>query len=369
MTLSELSLTNFRNYDALSVDFASGMNVIWGENAQGKTNLLEAIGYLSSAKSHRSRTDAELIQFGTDSAQIKAKLQHRGRTFEMAAELKRTGRRHMTVNHQKVQKLAELSDTCRTVLFCPEDLRLIQDGAALRRAWLDQAIGSLRPKYADALLFYQRALTQKTRILRSEDGRFLPVLAEFNEALARAGALLIRHRSYFMRRLYPYMEEVVGDFSRASESLSACYETSAGIGDPFGSTQSIYEALKTQLDEAETQERHARLCLVGPHRDDVVVQLDGKDARRFASQGQARTLALSLKLAERMLSAEDTGSMPLLLLDDVLSELDEKRQGFVLERIGDGQVFLTTCTKPLALAAGSRCISIHQGALLGIESN
>lgn len=366
MIVSKLELTGFRNYERLCVDFSPEMNLIRGENAQGKTNLVEAIAYLSTAKSHRARADRELIGFDQSEARILAEVQSRGREFQMDLTLRRSGRRSVSINHIKRKTLADLSGVLHTVLFCPEDLALVKEGAAVRRRFLDRAICQLRPKYAEALARYQRLLEHKTRILRdsAEKPSLLSVLEEFDEGLARCGALLVHYRAHFIRRLFSLADDICRDFSGARENLRLHYDTVSSIDDPFASPADLYTKLRAHQASHRQAELAARLCLSGPHKDDLVAFLNDQPARQFASQGQTRSLALSLKLAERALFFEDVGQWPVLLLDDVLSELDAKRQAFVLERIRGGQVFLTGCEVPSVQRTDYRCLTIAGGQVL-----
>lgn len=366
MRLNRIALHGFRNYEDFSAEFSPEMNVICGENAQGKTNLVEAIAYLSGAKSHRARSDQELIGFSRREASIQAEVESRGREFLIHVSLRKQARRTIEVNHVKLKKASELSGVLNTVLFCPEDLSLVKDGAAVRRRFLDDAISQLRPKYADALARYQKLLDHKTRILRdaAEKPSLLSVLPEFDEGLARTGALLIHYRAHFIRRLNSHAMTIAADFSGGRDSLALRYETVRTIEDPFAPPLLLYEQIREHQEQHKRAEFASRSCLSGPHKDDLVAELDGISARQFASQGQSRTIALSLKLAERELFAEDTGSFPVLLLDDVLSELDAKRQDFVLERIRGGQVFLTGCSIPHFERENHRVLAIEQGRLL-----
>ena len=199
MRVCSISLDGFRNYTQFSAQFSPGVNVIWGENAQGKTNLLEAIGFLAGARSHRARGDKELIAFQRTQGTITAQVESRGRDFLIQAQLFRGARRKLFVNHVKLKTAGELSEILQTVLFCPEDLALIKAGAAERRTFLDRAICQLRPRYAEALSQYQKLLDHKTRILRDweKNPSLLEVLEDFNEAMARAGALVIHYWAHF----------------------------------------------------------------------------------------------------------------------------------------------------------------------------
>lgn len=366
MKLLRIALDGFRNYTDFTADFSPGVNVIWGENAQGKTNLLEAIGFLSGARSHRARGDKELISFRRDRGTITAEVTSRGRDFLLEVQLFRGARRRLFVNHVKCKTAAELGGIVQTVLFCPEDLALIKAGAAERRSFLDHAICQLRPRYAEALAQYNKLLDHKTRILRDWEKHpsLLDVLEDFNEAMARAGALVIHYRAHFVRKLAEKAAQIQTEFSGGRETLALHYATVSTVRDPLGPTVELYEDLRRHQDSHARAERDARSCLSGPHKDDLVAQINGQPARQYASQGQTRTAALSLKLAERELFRDDTGQWPILLLDDVLSELDARRQDFVLRRITGGQVILTGCEAPDGSFPEGRTLHIVQGKLV-----
>lgn len=366
MKLRRIALDGFRNYTDFTADFSPGVNVIWGENAQGKTNLLEAIGFLSGARSHRARGDKELLSFHRDRGTITAEVTSRGRDFLLEVQLFRGARRRLSVNHVKCKTAAELGGIVQTVLFCPEDLALIKAGAAERRSFLDHAICQLRPRYAEALAQYSKLLDHKTRILRDWEKHpsLLDVLEDFNEAMARAGALVIHYRAHFVRKLAEKAAQIQTEFSGGRETLALHYATVSTVRDPLGPTVELYEDLRRHQDSHAKAERDARSCLSGPHKDDLVVRINGQPARQYASQGQTRTAALSLKLAERELFRDDTGQWPILLLDDVLSELDARRQDFVLRRITGGQVILTGCEAPDGSFPEGRTLHIVQGKLV-----
>ena len=366
MKLRRIALDGFRNYADFTADFSPGVNVIWGENAQGKTNLLEAIGFLSGARSHRARGDKELLSFHRDRGTITAEVTSRGRDFLLEVQLFRGARRRLFVNHVKCKTAAELGGIVQTVLFCPEDLALIKAGAAERRSFLDHAICQLRPRYAEALAQYSKLLDHKTRILRDWEKHpsLLDVLEDFNEAMARAGALVIHYRAHFVRKLAEKAAQIQTEFSGGRETLALHYATVSTVRDPLGPTVELYEDLRRHQDSHAKAERDARSCLSGPHKDDLVARINGQPARQYASQGQTRTAALSLKLAERELFRDDTGQWPILLLDDVLSELDARRQDFVLRRITGGQVILTGCEAPDGSFPEGRTLHIMQGKLV-----
>lgn len=368
MIVRSVSLDFFRNYLHLEAQFDPGVNVIYGENAQGKTNLLEAVAYLSAARSHRARYDRELIQFGVDHAFIKAELLSRERDFTLEARLSRGARRQLWSNGVKLKTAGELAGILNTVLFCPEDLSLIRAGAVERRRFLDDCICQLRPRYAAALAEYKRLYEHKTRILRDweEKTSLLDTLDEFSLRMAQTGAILIHYRAHFLKKLRELAPPIHRDFSGGREELELVYQTVSSVTDPLAAPRDILPQLLAHQESHQRAELDSRQCLSGPHKDDFEVLLNGVSAKTYASQGQTRTAALSLKLGERELFYQDAGEWPVLLLDDVLSELDPKRQEFVLNRIRGGQVFITCCEddKLESLAAG-KAFRIHNGQLVG----
>ena len=254
-----------------------------------------------------------------------------------------------------------------TVLFCPEDLYLIREGAAERRRFLNDCICQLRPRYAEALREYRRLYEHKTRILRDWEERpaLLDTLDEFNLRMAQTGALIIHYRAHFVKRLREVTPPIHRDFSGGREGLDLRYETVSTVTDPLAPARTILDQLLSHQESHRKAELEARQCLSGPHKDDLAVELDGRSARQFASQGQTRTAALSLKLASREIFFRETGEWPVLLLDDVLSELDQKRQEFVLRRITGGQVFISCCEEmELNRLGEGKTFHIHGGALV-----
>lgn len=372
MKLLRLRLEHFRNYEHLEAAFSPGVNLIYGENAQGKTNLLEAVEYLSGCRSHRTRGDRELISFGASFAGLEAMLESREREFKVEARLRQGVRRSLSINGVKQKTAAGLSDVLHTVLFCPEDLSLIREGSAARRRFLDQSISQLRPRYAAALAEYTRLYEHKTRILRDwpEKPSLLDTLEDFDRRMTRAGSLIIHYRAHFIRKLTGFAREIHRDFSGGREELGLRYETVSTVADPFAPAPQLALWLEEHQAAHKKAELEARSCLTGPHKDDLHVDINDQPARQFASQGQTRTAALSLKLAERELHREDTGQWPVLLLDDVLSELDARRQDYVLGHIGGGQVFITSCeeTRLGSLRVG-RAFEIHGGAVLQVSDS
>ena len=367
MRIDKLTLDGWRNYRRQTLDFDGSCNVIYGENAQGKTNLLEAMVYLSCGKSPRAHGDRELIGFDRQEASVTAQLLSRERAFTTDIQLFRGKRRKMTVNGVPAKTNAALSDVLHTVFFCPEDLFLIRAGAAERRRFMDLSLCQLRPRYAEALAEYGRLYEHKTRILRDseEHPQLLEMLPEFNERLCRVGAVLIGYRARFCASLAEYARQAHFECSGEKEELTLLYRTVKTVEDPFAPQEQICEALRRHQEAHLAAERASRLCLSGPHKDDVEVLINGRSARQYGSQGQVRTAALSLKLAEREIHKNAAGEYPVMLLDDVLSELDPRRQEYVLNRIRGGQVFITCCENDrLDTMLRGRVFHIRDGEVL-----
>ena len=345
MRVDALTLAGWRNYGEQRLTFDESCNVIYGENAQGKTNLLEAIVYLGCGKSPRAHGERELIGFEAQEASLVGSIFSRQREFVTDIRLYRGKRRKMTVNGVAAKSAAALSDVLHTVFFAPEDLFLIRAGAAERRRFMDASLCQLRPRYAEALTQYGRLYEHKTRILRDSEEKpeLLELLPEFNEGLCRSGAVLVGYRARFCSALAEYARQAHYECSGEREELALTYRTVGTVEDPLGGQESIYLALRKHMEEHQTAERASRLCLSGAHKDDIEVLVNGRSARQFCSQGQVRTAALALKLAEREIHKDAFGEYPVMLLDDVLSELDPLRQEYVLNRIAGGQVFITCC--------------------------
>lgn len=363
MILRSIELDYFRNYLHLEASFCPGANVVIGENAQGKTNLLEAVNYLSSASSHRARYDREMIQHGINDAFLKGVVSTQSRDYTLEAELHRAARRKLRSNGVPLKSAAELSGILRTVLFCPEDLYLIREGAEARRRYLDDCISQLRPRYADALAEYKRLHQSKTRILKDWETNpsLLNTLDDFSLRMAQCGAILIHYRAHFIRRLRETAPLIHRDCSGGREQLSFRYETVSTVQDPEALPKVLLPELLAHQESHRQAEIASKMCLSGPHKDDLAVEIDGNSAKSYASQGQTRTAALSLKLAAREIMYQETGEWPVLLLDDVLSELDNHRQEFVLNRITNGQVFITCCEEEKSARLRSGKVFYIQG--------
>ena len=365
MRVDKLALNGFRNYEWESVDFAPGTNVISGENAQGKTNLLEAVYLLATGRSFRTRFDKELVNFAFSEGELLAEIFSHERQQTVRIRFHPGTAKKIQVNG--VRKTAtELSELLNVVLFCPDDLNLIKEGAAVRRRMLDNAISQIRPRYAEFLSEFNRLYEHKTRILKDwrEKPSLLETLDEFSDGMARASAQLIRYRAAFVSRLNEAAPPIHRDFSGSGEQLELAYKTVSTVRDPFAPAREIYYDICEHQEAHRQAELDSAQCLTGAHKDDLEIFINGRPARSFASQGQTRTAALSLKLAEREIFLQETGEYPILLLDDVLSELDQKRQEFVLNRIGGGQTLISCCEDDdISRRTGGKVLFVEQGKI------
>lgn len=346
MNLQSIELHNFRNYRELQLEFAPGVNLLVGDNAQGKTNLLEAIGYLGSGKSFRTQKNSELVCLGQEFAEVKGSVYSQERQQELRW-LVFSGQRPRQLYRNSVKKktAADISGVLNTVLFCPEDLMVLKGGGAARRRLGDLSLCQLRPNYEAALTEYNRILEQKSKILkdRHENPGLLEILPEYNTRLCQVGALLISYRARFYDALGKAAKSCHESFSGGKEEFFLSYKTVSTVDNPFAPVKDLTDRLLEHLNSHYRAELESCQCLTGPHKDDFDVTLSGLSVKNFGSQGQTRTAAISLKMAQRELMQKESGEIPVLLLDDVLSELDPGRQDFVLNQITDGQVFITCC--------------------------
>ena len=357
-------MENFRNYRELFVAFDPGVNLLVGANAQGKTNLLEAMAFLGSGKAFRTQKTGELIRFGADFAQIEGNVFSQEREQSLRWVLFPHKARQLYCNGVKKRTAGEVSGVMQTVLFCPEDLMVLKTGASNRRRLGDNALCQLRPNYEAALTEYNRILEQKNRILkdRHENPALLEILPEYNARLCQVGALIISYRARFFEGLGREAAVFHNHFSGGKEEFSLTYKTVSTVSDPFAPVKELEDALTEHLQSHYRAELESAQCLTGPHKDDFDVDLSGISLKAFGSQGQVRTAAISLKLAQRQLMEKESGETPILLLDDVLSELDPGRQDFVLNQITDGQVFITCC-EPGRFTKLGKTIEIRNGQL------
>ena len=365
MHLNKLELRNYRNYVREEISFEPGVNLIVGNNAQGKTNLLEAIGYLGSGKSFRAQKNGEMVRFDTEFADFEGEVFSQERLQTLRWVLFGSSRpRQLYRNGVKKKTVADIAGVLQTVLFCPEDLMVLKTGAASRRRLGDHALCQLRPNYEAALTEYNRILEQKSSILkmRFDNPGVVEILPEYNQRLTQVGALLISYRARFYEGLGKAAATYHSTFSGGREEFTLDYKTVSTVKDPFAPISQLQENLMAHLEAHYRAELETAQCLTGPHKDDFDVALSGINLKSYGSQGQTRTAAISLKLAQRELMGRESGEIPVLLLDDVLSELDPGRQDFVLNQISQGQVFITCC-EPGQFSKLGKTIQVEQGRI------
>jgi DNA replication and repair protein RecF len=345
MRLVGLTLKNYRSYAALQVIFPDGVNVLQGKNAAGKTNLLESIGFLSFGKSFRTGKDGECIKEGCESAYVKGTVSRAIGKIDIEVLLSSLDKKSLKVGGQSVRRMGDLFGNFIAVVFSPEDLKTLKESPSLRRHFMDLEISKLRPTYFFDLQEYQKALAQKNALLKSHmpEHQVRKLVAIFSEQLADSGERIIRQRQSFLQRIGELGREIHSDLS-GGEALTLKYRCSVSGGD-------IRAALLERMDKSLPSEIEQGFCLVGPHREDFSVFLNGAEIKAYSSQGQMRTAMLALKLATFETAKQDFGEAPVLLLDDVFSELDEARQAALLQRVQGGQCFITTAA-PMRLAAG-----------------
>lgn len=346
MILNDLSLIQYRNYSELALSFGKGLNILIGENAQGKTNLLESVYALAMTKSHRTSNEQELIQWGKSEASIRGTLERGTGKLPLEIIFSKKGRK-TKVNHIEQKKLSDYIGQMNVVLFAPEDLSLVKGGPQLRRKFLDMELGQINPIYLHDLVQYQGVLKQRNRYLKllaekkQEDTVYLDVLTD---QLAEFGSRVLAERFKYIERLELLADQFHQKISHQKETLGIEYVSSFGA-DKKLKAEEIQLAFLEKLKASRSRELFKQSTLAGPHRDDIIFLVNGKETQSFGSQGQQRTTVLSVKLAEINLMKEETGEYPILLLDDVMSELDEARQLQLLETIeGKVQTFLTTTT-------------------------
>lgn len=346
MRLNNLHIKNFRNYDELSLDFHKNVVIFMGENAQGKTNLLESIYALALTRSHRTNNEQELIQWEKEQAFIKGNVQKEYTKVPLELFLTKKGRK-TKVNHMEQKKLSSYIGQLNVILFAPEDLSLVKGSPQGRRKFLDMEIGQIDPVYLYESAQYQKILKQRNQYLKQlaehkqTDELYLDILSE---QLIDHGSKVLFARQQFVKQLEYWANQLHQKISQSKEHLTIIYRSSIP-GDHWADEQTVKETYAQEIEQVKGKERLRQVTLAGPHRDDMSFLVNEKDVQTFGSQGQQRTTALSVKLAEIDLIKEETGEYPVLLLDDVMSELDDSRQLHLLETIeGKIQTFLTTTT-------------------------
>ncbi|MCM1136155.1 MAG: DNA replication/repair protein RecF [Clostridium sp.] len=334
MVIKSLELADFRNYGELNISFDEGTNILYGDNAQGKTNILEAIYISATTKSHKGSKDKEVINFDREEAHIRTYLKKEDTEYRVDMHLRKNKSKGIAIDRQKIKKAAELIGLLNVVFFSPEDLAIIKNGPSERRRFADMELCQLDKFYLYNLNHYNKIINQRNKLLK--DLYFHPELKEtldiWDSQLVSFGSKIIERRELFSGQLCDIIGEIHKKLSGGKEELIVKYEPDVSI-----------EAFEAKMRESREKDIHSKMTGTGPHRDDFMFIVNGIDIRRFGSQGQQRTAALSLKLSEIELVKKITGDTPVLLLDDVLSELDSSRQNYLLSSIGDIQTIIT-CT-------------------------
>ena len=341
MHIARLDAVTFRNFEQSSFFFSPEFNFIYGENAQGKTNLLEAVYLFGGGKSFRVRRERDVIQFGQTQAHLQARVYTQGREQRLDAFFYTHKRRLLQANGVALQSPREMVGRLPGIFFGPEELQIIRAGGSLRRRFLDVALCQLRPRYLAALSAYNRVYAHKLSLLKSNADK--QTLWVYNQKLAELSCVLIPMRAWLLSLLTPLASQLHRDMAGGREAILLRYVTQAGT-DPLALTQTeMNERFCRLLEDKKEAEAASQRLLIGPHRDDFDTLLENRHVKDFGSQGQTRTAALALHLALREIFKEELGAYPLLLLDDVLSELDAGRQDYIVNHLTEGQILLTCC--------------------------
>jgi DNA replication and repair protein RecF len=346
MQLKSIELQGYRNYESLKLAIGSGVNIFIGPNAQGKTNLLEAIHVLALTKSHRTSKDKELIGWNASAARIRAELERILGAVTLELTISAQGKM-AKLNGLEQRKLSGFVGSLNVVLFAPEDLDIVKGAPGVRRRFMDMEIGQVHPGYLYDLQQYQKVLQQRNNYLKSTDASRASdaMLDVWNEQLASFGVKMMQRRKTFIQKLQRWAEKIHAGITADSETLKVIYQPSFSSPEEVmdQDDSSLFRQFMIKLTQGKEQEFRRGTTMAGPHRDDLAFAINGKDVQAFGSQGQQRTAALSLKLAELELMREEIGEYPILLLDDVLSELDHMRQTQLIETFQSRvQTFITT---------------------------
>lgn len=358
MIINAIELHNFRNYGDCSVELDKGLNVICGNNAVGKTNLVESIYYASFGKSPRTNKEKELIRWGSDSLNVKLAFTKRFRSYNISIGYDGKARKYY-IDKLPITRISDIIGLLNVVFFSPDELSIVKDGPSERRRFLDMSISQQKKSYFTDLVTYNKVLEQRNKLLKSHlsTKEIDDVLVIYNIQLSKFGARIINNRYIFIEHLREIAGRVHQDLTSGSEILGIDYESAVSRG----SVSAMESELLQKLTDGSVKDKQLQYTTVGPHRDDIALSIGGVDVRKFGSQGQQRTAALSLKLSEIQLIEEENGELPILILDDVLSELDEYRAGKLLA-IADRTQTVLTCTEFNGKC--DRLIRIDNGAIV-----
>ena len=344
MYIEHICLKNYRNYERIELGFENKVNVILGENAQGKTNVMESIFVLAMAKSHRTSNDKELIRWDQEYAKIEGRVQKHSTSIPLELTISKKGKK-AKINHIEQQKLSQYVGNMNVVMFAPEDLHLVKGSPQVRRRFIDMEIGQISPVYLHDMSQFHKILQQRNhylKLLQTKKQSDTTMLDVLTEQFIQYAAKIVEKRYQFLVLLQKWAKPIHSGISRNIEELKIQYKPSLDVSEAM-SLSKIIETFEEKFHQIRGREIERGVTLVGPHRDDLIFYVNNRDVQTFGSQGQQRTTALSLKLAEIELIHSEIGEYPILLLDDVLSELDDYRQSHLLNTIqGKVQTFVTT---------------------------
>lgn len=336
MYVKYLMLKDYRNYSELNIELIKGVNVFIGDNAQGKTNILESIYYCGFAKSHRSNKDKELIRWEQEKALISLYVVRDRLDKNIKINILKSGKKAITINSIKINKLSQLVGVFNVVIFSPEDLKIIKESPNVRRRFLDMEICQLNPKYYHSLVTYNKILNERNLLLKRRQP-YEEMISIYDEQLSVYGDYIIKKRIEYINKLNVYGKSMHNDITSGKENIDFKYVCS------LKDISNIKDTLKEKLRSNYERDVDRGNTSIGPHRDDLAIYLNDIDAKSFGSQGQQRTSILTMKFASLEIIKEITGEYPVLLLDDVLSELDINRKSYILKSIKDIQTIIT-CT-------------------------
>ncbi len=336
MIVESVELKDYRNYEFLDMNFNEHVNIIYGDNAQGKTNILESIYMCSTSKSHRGSKDREIVRFGEDESHIKLNVLKNGMKYRIDMHLKKNKTKGIAVNGIPIKKAVELFGIINIVFFSPEDLNIIKNGPSERRRFMDMELSQLDKIYLSNLVNYNKVLNQRNKLLKdiafSPSEQLMQTLDIWDMQLVKYGSLIIKGRKSFIEKINTIISDIHSRLTGGIENIKVCYVPDVDVND-----------FEEEVRNSRQKDIKYKVTGKGPHKDDLIFLINDNDVRKYGSQGQQRTAALSLKLSEIELVKLVIKDTPVLLLDDVLSELDSNRQNFLINSIGDIQT-IVTCT-------------------------
>lgn len=360
MYISSLTLSDFRNYENEHIEFSPHTNLIYGNNAQGKTNILEAIYLFSTGRSHRAKSDRELIRFGTDFARLSLTFHDKTRDYTACMQFKSNGKKSITVNNVPIKKLSQLMSYLNVVMFSPEDLGLIKGSPSARRRFCDSAISQLNAGYLSHLIDYNKILMQKNSLLktlRRTGAHSDPTLSIWNDQLAEHGHKIMQYRHDFVKAIASFVSNIQREIS--GEELHIEYTPNMKTED--FSKENFFE----YIENRQQKEIEFASSLYGIQRDDLSIIINGKDAKCYASQGQQRTATLAMKIALADYICYKKDEYPVLLLDDIMSELDINRRLYLSQKIQDKQVLITSTDTDLTKnTTNTKLFNIENGKII-----